>query len=284
MNKLNALFIGNCQCFGIVYFLNKCLEFKNTFNVKQYANWEMIENKDSIPVKDIQSADLFIFQPLPEIHGCYSTDPTVKDSIGSFVKETCTKLSFPYVYSSAMWPLCQAAKFQNRWFGWNSIHKLKEQGLSKNDIIYLYRSNQIDWEYSNRFKESIKILKEKESITDIKISDYIVNNQNNLLFLIPQHPTSVIYIHLANQILKKLNMNLIDIDQYTDINEVGFSDSTYDCNFGRFPIHLSTIMHYNINRIPDTDADSFYESRILDYFEYNKDMEIPNNNKKFDDR
>jgi hypothetical protein len=284
MNKLNALFIGNCHCSGLVYYLNKCLEFKNTFNVKQYANWQMIANKESVPVKDIQTADLFIFQPLPEVHGCYSTDPTVENSIGSFVKKNCIKISFPYTYSSALWPLCQPGQNQNRWFGWNCIHKLKEQGLNQKDIINLYKTNQIDWEYSIRFEQSINILKEKESKTDIKISNFIIDNFNNkLLFLIPQHPTSIVFIHLTNQILKKLNMNLIDINEYTDINEVGLPDSTYNLKSNRFPLHISAISHYNMNYTPDENADSFYESRINDYFYYNPGMQIPNY-KHYDDR
>ena len=285
MNKLKALFIGNCHSNGLIHYLNKSSEFKNTFSVKQYANWEMIKNKDSVPTKDIMESDLFIFQPLAEAHGCYSTDPTVKDSIGSFVKDTCTKISYPYTYSSAMWPLCQAAKYQNRWFGWNSIHKLKEQNLNDNDILHLYRTNKIDWEYSIRFEESIKILKEKELLTDIKVSDFIVNNiQSNLLFLIPQHPTSVVFIYLANQILKKLKMDPIGENEYSDINEVGLPDSTYDIISGKFPVHSSAIMHYNMNCNPDPDADSFYESRIIQYLQYNKDMQFPDKHKHFDDR
>ena len=132
--------------------------------------------------------------------------------------------------------------------------------------------------------EIINILKEKESKTDIKISNFIIDNFNNkLLFLIPQHPTSIVFIHLANQILKKLNMNLIDINEYTDINEVGLPDSTYNLKSNRFPLHISAISHYNMNYIPDENANSFYEARINDYFYYNPGMQIPNY-KHYDDR
>lgn len=285
MNKLNALFIGNCHSSGLIHFLNKSKKFKNTYNTKQYANWEMIRNKESLPIKDIKSADLFIFQPLPEVHGCYSTDPNIKDSIGSFVKHDCIKISYPYTYSSALWPLCQAGKNQNRWFGWNSIHKLKQLGLHQNDIIDLYRSNQIDWEYETRFNESIKILKQKESITDLKISDFVVNNfKNKLLFLIPQHPSSIIFINLANQILHKLNMDLIDENEYYDLNEIGLPDSTYDSKSNKFPIDISSIIYYNMDCKPDVEAKNFYETRIKQYLLYNKNMELPINHKQFDDR
>ena len=283
--KLNALVIGNCQTAGIVYFLNKSTEFKKIYSIKEYLNWQMIKNKDSIPIKDIESADLFIYQPLPEVHGCYSTDPNVSESIGSFVKKDCIKISFPYTYLSALWPICQASKNQNRWFGWNAIHKLKQNNLSETDILNLYKINNIDWEYDLRFEESIKILKEKESITDLKISDFIINNvKNYLLFLIPQHPTSIIFLKLANQILNKLNMDPIDESECFDINLACLADSTYDCKYGKFPLHISTIIHYNMNCIPDVESDLFYKKRIIDFLKYNTNNELPNSHKQFDDR
>lgn len=53
-------------------------------------------------------------------------------------------------------------------------------------------------------------LKNRELNTDIKISDYILNNYNSLiLFLTHNHPTSYIFINIVNQIYKILNQPLI---------------------------------------------------------------------------
>lgn len=272
MTKLNALFIGNCQNKGLIHYLSHSEEFVNTFNVKSYANWELIQNKESLPVIDIKNSDLFIFQPLPSVHGCYSTDPSVASSIGYFVKPSCTKISYPYVYCSSLWPIVQAAMKENRWFGGQVIDKLIKNGCNKNDIVQLFLDNKIDWEYESRFDESLSILKNKETLTDIKISDYIEQNiKSNILFLIPQHPTSIIFLELSNKILDKLNMKLLDISIVKTINDANLPDSTYELSTNMFPMHTSITNNGGFDYVVNyTDKSrEFYLKRINDYINLN---------------
>jgi hypothetical protein len=164
MSKLKSLFIGNCQNDGLKIFLLHSEEFRNTFETKSYANWQLIENQSSIPMKDVQEADLFVCQPLRPEYGCYSTDPTIEGSIGYYVNDKCIKITYPYVFSSSFWPIVQAGqgKNANRWFGNESIDKLLNDGLDKSEILNLYYENKIDWEYEKRFEHSIQILKNKD--------------------------------------------------------------------------------------------------------------------------
>lgn len=275
MSKLEALFIGNCQNNGLIQYLSLSEEFSKTYNIKQYANWELIDNNDSIPVNDIKNADLFIYQPLPPIHGCYSTDPTVENSIGYFVKNSCKKISYPYVYCSSLWPLIQAGYNDDRWFGGQVIDKLTSQGLEFKDVADLYFNNKIDWDYETRFIESMSILKNKEKLTDLKISDFIENNVKKIpLFLIPQHPTSVIFYELSNRILDNLGMQRVDISVIDTINDAGLPDSTYgDCTSGKihdlgmFPMHDSLIKDNEFIYVKNYNEKSidFYIERIKDY-------------------
>jgi hypothetical protein len=48
-------------------------------------------------MKDVEEADLFVYQPLRPEHGCYSTDPTIVGSIGYYVNNKCIKITHPYV-------------------------------------------------------------------------------------------------------------------------------------------------------------------------------------------
>jgi hypothetical protein len=270
MPKLKSLFIGNCQNNGLKTFLSYSQEFNDTFETKWYANWQLIENQSSIPMKDVQEADLFVYQPLKPEHGCYSTDPTIEGSIGYYVNDKCIKITHPYVFSSAFWPIVQAGKNQNRWFGNESIDKLLNSGLDKNGILDLFYKNKIDWEYKKRFEGSIKILKNKESITDMKISDFIEKNfKNQLLFLIPQHPTSIIFLNLANQVLEKLNMNKLDESIIKTVNDLEIEDSTYDCKSKIFPLHESAINDFELNFGKEylDDSKNFYEQRLLTYLQ-----------------
>ena len=272
MSKLKALFIGNCQNGGLRDFLSYSKEFCDTFETKWYANWQLIENQSCIPMKDVQEADLFVYQPLRPEHGCYSTDPTIEGSIGYYVNDNCIKLTHPYIFSSSFWPIVQAGqgKNSNRWFGSDPINKLLVVGLDANQILNLFYKNQIDWEYNKRYEESIQILKNKESITDIKISDFIEKNfKNQLLFLIPQHPTSVIFLNLANQVLEKLNMKKLDESIIKTANDLGLKDTTYDSISNMFPLHESVINDFQLNFGKEylQDSKNFYGQRLLTYLQ-----------------
>lgn len=272
MNKLNALFIGNCQNGGVIHYLLKSKEFSQTYETKIYANWELIANKSSIPMFDVESADLFVYQPLRPVHGCYSTDPNVYGSIGYYVKNSCIKISFPYVYSSAMWPIVQAKEYENRWWGGEVIDELVSQKINHDQIISLFLENKIDWRYKERFEKSINILKQKETITDINVSEFIEKKiKDDLLFLIPHHPTSIIFFYIANQILEKLDMEKLPENVIESINDVKLEDTTYRSSTCMFPLHKSSIMEYNLNYGKEylENSDNFYIQRIKTYLEMN---------------
>jgi hypothetical protein len=272
MKKLKCLLIGNCQNNAIMNYLSQSDEFSKTYEIKHYTNWQLIRDNCEVPMNDIQDADLFIFQPLRIVHGCYSTDPTVEGSIGYYVKDKCIKISYPYIFSSALWPLVQKGKYSNVWFGGEIVEDLISKGLTSTDILNMYDRNEIDWKYQDRFEKSLGILKNKESITDIKISNFIEENiQNELLFLIPQHPTSIIFLNIANQILEKLGMEKLKNFGERDIqslNPFNLPDSTYDNPSGLFPVHESLIQYFGITYKTNYSENSkeFYMNRLTDYF------------------
>lgn len=275
--RKKSVFLGNCQSAGIIPILNKSEEFRDMYDVQTYDNYMILRNEVCAPIDYIKQCDLFIYQPLSPVHGCYSTDPSVPDSIGSIIKEDCIKIAFPYTYCSSLWPIFQSGYNSNRWFGWEPIHKLRNTGISDSDIIELYRSNQIDWEYGQRFEETMKILEDKESITDIKITKFIRDRiSSDLTFLIPQHPTSTVFLEITSQIHEKLFGKKLDHSFLGEDNEGGLEDSTYgrvDC---RFPIHQSSIDFYKFtfsNESPD--AHDFYLKRLSEYLERNPGLNKP---------
>jgi hypothetical protein len=277
MVKKKSVFLGNCHNLGIITYLNKSEEFRELYSVEYYTNWELLKYKINPPVESIKNCDLFIFQPLSAVYGCYSTYPDVPDSIGSFVKDDCIKISYPYTYFSAFWPIVQSEQNKNRWLGWRPIHKLKTENLSDKDILNRYNKNSIDWEYEKRFEETISILKEKEKYTDISISNFIVDRiKSERLFLIPQHPTSIIFLEIANQILKKLNMSELSVSSIISENESNMLDSTYNRVDCKFPVHKSVIDFYQVNFTKeDSDSHDFYLNKIMDYLKMNHGNKTP---------
>jgi len=246
MKKL-ALFVGNCQAIGIMKFLINCPEFNQIYDCKFYANWEMIENKDILPINELRNCDLFIYQPLKKVFGCYSTDPTIDGSLGSLVKNSAIRISFPYVYNTAFWPIYETHTLEQRqrlnligWQGTYVIDKMFNDGMSEKDIIYSYDNNLINWDFENRFEQTFNILKEKEKITDLKITNYISDNlSKKRLFLTQQHPTSHIFIELSNNILDIIGLDKTEFNKlYFDLNHAVLPDSVYKHSDGKLPMSI----------------------------------------------
>ena len=254
-------------------FLQKSKQFSETYEIKQHANWRIMREKKSVHVEDVKAADLFIFQPLPPHHGCYSTDPRVKGSIGSLLKDSCVPISYPYTYYSALWPLCQAGAGENqinRWFGSEAIDALRDLDVNDYDIVGVYDRDEIDWLYESRHEETLKILRKKESITDIKISKFIEDNfRKKDLFLIPQHPSSLVFLEKANQVLEILGMDKITEDTIIGENDAELGDTTYQLPSNRFPIHSSAVEYYGLEFVTSYHSPAytkeFYKQRLIHY-------------------
>lgn len=268
-----ALFVGNCQNSGVLHYLNYNECFRNTYEVIRYNNYELIQNRSELPKHDLENADLFVYQPVNSIHGKYSTDPNQQGTMLNYLPDYVQTISYPYIYNSALWPLCQARLNANEWFGWESIYKLLVLGANENDIIELYRQNKIDWNYQKRYNLTNEILKSKEDLCDIKIMNFITEQlTKQLLFLMPQHPTSVVFAYLANCILKFLNLEPIEISANEPINIVNLPDSTYNRSDNLFPIHKSAIDHYGFDFAEKyiKDSEVFYENLIKNYIHQNE--------------
>jgi len=247
---LNIVYYSNCQYAGINYFLQDAIPNKyNTFHLENYS---LIKEKKPIPVDTIKRADLFIYQPIDKIHGIYSTDNSVENNIMSYLSPNCKVISFPYIYNSALWCLIPPANIDGYVGGFSNmdkyvnrepIEKLKSQGYSLNDVIAMYSKGEIDFDYENRFDNSVKILKEKESICDVKVIDFIVKHiRSRKLFFTQNHPTTCVFVHIANQVLSILgHNNKYDEFAYPDnvIKLPGeWPTTTYDAKYWKFEYQI----------------------------------------------
>jgi hypothetical protein len=269
--KKRAVFVGNCHNTCIIHFLKFSPEFMATYDIQSFFNWQLIEGRQSLELDAVKSADLFVYQPLAAEHGLYSTDPTVPNSIGSMVKDSAVKIAYPYTYCSSLWPICQAALGQNRWFGHESIVKLQSEGATNQDILRMYDNDAIDWQYESRFEQTMNILERKEEFTDIKVSKYIRDNFRSMdLFLIPQHPTSILMLEVANQLLDRTGFSRVPSTVIVGPNDFNNEDSTYQRSDCRFPMHSSAIRSYGLTWTnPSSDAHDFYRVRLQDYLRMN---------------
>tara|TARA_B110000208_G_C11708137_1_gene408289 strand:- start:470 stop:1288 length:819 start_codon:yes stop_codon:yes gene_type:complete len=268
MNNLKIGIYANCQgTIGLKYYLTRL--FPNC-NIDCLMNYHYIKTKKKINYKNVKQYDIFIFQPLDEKHGIYSTSKNIKNSIINMLNKKCIKISFPYIYNDAFWPLTLREwdskavpnKESPHGIGIKGYHNseiilnlLNIENKSKDDIKLLFLEQKINFNFKERFRKSIKILKEKEEICDIKITDYILQNYKiKKLFLTKNHPTSCIFKVLIEQILKILNIECsLDIFDFTNNNLCKLPgnqpNSEYEIKFFKFQYNVIIDNNYYLKII-----------------------------------
>jgi hypothetical protein len=100
-----------------------------------------------------------------------------------------------------------------RIFGEEIIINQIKSGKNKEEIIHEYQEGDIDFKVVSRFTESLLIMKERESVTDIKLTNYISNNyRKNKLFITHNHPTNILMIETVRQILNLMSLKMAKLD------------------------------------------------------------------------
>jgi hypothetical protein len=244
-SKKNCVIYANCQGYGIELFLNKHDLYKNTFATFRLENHILIGQQASLPIDLLNGASLFIYQPVAERHGCYATDHLKK-----YLPKHCQRISFPYIYNNALWPLYEEGDFI---MGEEIIRELLEKGVSLKSVVDLLCEERIDFQFEQRFQHTLSVLKQKEQETDVIMSDFIIRNiQRGKLFLTAAHPTSAVFIHCVNQILERLGFTLLPGTLPYHPNEANLPDcwptSPYEKTFYRYAYQ--------------NDWRSFYKNRV----------------------
>jgi hypothetical protein len=261
-----CILFGNCHCSGVRKFL-ELSNFYDEYQIYQFANWELIKDEKhmAIPVHLIKNADLVIYQPLSDIHNCYSTNRQNPDSFFSLLRDDCKTISFPRIHNNAIFPIFHKTSDKNNFYG-----RIKNNVESMQHFSYLYNNNMIDYDFDARMAENYYKSKEKEAECDIKIADFIYNNiSNHKLFLTQDHPTSFVFNQLTSKICEHLE---IDYDYEkgaaAEENIVGLKDSVYGRFDSQYPISNYAINHFDFRYIEkeSPDAHLFYALNSVDYF------------------
>jgi hypothetical protein len=225
---MNVFIFSNCQAGVIVPF------FPKTFHVVQYHNFNFIFKTVLDPIFEgyLRSCDYFIYQPLSDVYPVYSTE-----NLKKYLKPGCKTISFPYIFNDAFTPVYKTPKHDIAINGeysttdtYNIIYKniepiltlKREKNLNLKQILDLYDNNEIDFNYQQRFDTTIKILQEKEQQTDIKVSEFILNNyKQHKLFNYHtnttdtthcNHPSNYLLVYYTNQIFERMGLEKINYD------------------------------------------------------------------------
>lgn len=243
MKKL-CLIYANCQGQGLGYFLNQSPDFEKNYRVEYLYNYLMIEEKKELPAELLHQADLFIYQPIDDKHDLYSTSFVL-----SRLADRCQPISFPYLYNDALWPLFRNGK---KVVNAEPVLELLDSGASVPEVLFRFLALKIDFKFQQRFEKSLKILQERESVTQIKAADYILKHlKTERLFLTHNHPSTPLFIHCTNQILGVLGYAHLRKADFPHLNAANLP--------GYFPISSYERAHYQFSY--QDDWRHFYETK-----------------------
>jgi hypothetical protein len=257
----HVVLIGNCQCSGLRSVLSYT-NFNEKYHVTQYANWQMIENNESPPIRDLSNADVIIYQPLSDVYGCFSTNPENPNNMMSMCKPDSIALSFPRIHNNSIWPIFKKHKHKDEYYGRELLSYYTSQHiLTQDQFLYLYDNHILDFKMQDRFNYNMAITKQKEHNTDIKVHDYIIKNiDKTRLFLTQDHPTTTIFHHCVTQMLDTLDIDFspsFALDSI-DKNITGLEDSVYGHATHMYPDSSYSIFSYS----DSMQNDSFYRTEL----------------------
>ncbi len=284
---MKIVIYANCQGIGISYFLKKSIDIlsnpmRNSSDGRNLAGFcrnsleferishiridDIVFKKSNINYNLIKNADIFIYQPLDDKHGNISTNSILK-----LLKPECKKISFPYIYNNSFYPVIGPLVIKDSYRSkpcsviFNNseiITDLIDKKYNLNEILKLYRENKINFNYQKRWDYTNNILKEKEKNCDVKIVDFIKNNfSKQRLFLLENHPTSIIFINVVNQILEKLEIPV-------KINPTNYNLNDANLSGGLIPLDDSSNNFFNYEFNIEPNNYQYYKQIITNIYNF----------------
>lgn len=240
MSKKKCVLYGNCQ---IIIGIKSYLESQKDISLEiiTMQSFTMIRKQIKIDYDLIKSCEIFIYQPVNDSYGEYSSNNFLQH-----LNSNCIKIGVPFLYMDSFFPLLPiniahdidgGKKIDEN----NILNKEVIINLKKNhnneDIIDLYDNYCIDFNFKKRFDDNINRIFDKEKICDIKIVDFILENYKDIkLFDMHHHPTKILFDKIAEQIFEKLKIcSGINENKWNGILSVeNYPYSIYSINYFKF--------------------------------------------------
>jgi hypothetical protein len=210
--KSNAFLIGNCQAQPLRYILKQSKNFSRFFTLNDFPAVHIAKLEDVKRLyQDLEDCSLLITQPISDLY---------RDSIGlgtsSLFSIACNsnKITYPSLYFSGYNPELFYLKSAdgrsiNIDFDYHCkiIFKSYLDGYSiQNTYNTLFDNNEIL--NSSLADISFSIIRKREQLIDIKISDFIEKYyQAQRLFLTFNHPSTSLLKYVAAKILSELDLS-----------------------------------------------------------------------------
>ena len=221
------------------YFLKRQFDMIETVHIDNYRT---ISRNEKINTELLKKADFFIYEEIHERYKEYSTK-----HILSLLDKKCVYIQIPYVYNPVIWILALSDKVDyvvgnivnsNDYINSEVIVKLKLKGYSYDEIVYMYRNFQIDFEFPKRIEDYKLYLEDVDSRNEIKIKDFILENiSTHKLFNTHNRGSLKMYYHIFSEMMKIFDFEII-VDYSVTYNDTLFSTTVshtfYDYNIWKY--------------------------------------------------
>ena len=223
-DKLIVVIYGNCHTTNIRIALENYQPFCEKyvfFPIK--AIQEVKDNPDYFEQDCIKQCDVFIHQSI-RIGNRYG-DAFASENIIKKLKPGCRIISIPNVYHLPMcyfpqyYPAQELRKVKSGggtvFFRDKIIDECLEQGYGVRRIISEYKNTNrfAKEELSDLWNTFIEKVKMREKDWDIRVSDFLINNKNKVLFFDPNHPTPIFMEYVCKNLLELLDIDAQGFDK-----------------------------------------------------------------------
>jgi hypothetical protein len=251
-----CILYGNCQL--IIYVYEKIKVCLPEYTIIPYVNHDKLNTikLTNIDINHLKTCSLFIYQPLNDNHGVYSSNYLLKQ-----LPIDCIKISIPYIYNSSIYTVYYESSTP-KWrigtlynCGWKNIMIMIKNNIKLSEILLMYDKFELDFYFEERFNICINSLIEKEKHCTIKPSIFILNNyKDKRLFITQNHLTDFFTTWICNQILNALHTKYVIKEDITKNNII-----EQNCVNDIYNKKMLNFSHNLDNNLIKQQIENFYE-------------------------
>lgn len=251
---MKVVLYGTCQLFRIYETYLKDLDQFKDATMFNYGHYDFARKKLDLPLENIQTADIFMYQSLSTQYGIYSTE-NGNEGVLQFVKAEAIKISLPFFYLD-VYPL---HVYRDRVKCAISFEQYLQK-YSLQEILFMFFHGELDFQLQQRFDFSIAHMKKKEKLCNVFFADFVEKYFTTVqLCSCYCHPTAPVYRHIVNQIYKCLNIPIV-----LDIFQEPFEFVHGESEPGSIYMKRELCLQYNL------ECDEIHTAKLLkSYLEKN---------------
>lgn len=235
---------GNCQALGVSHFMRKA---RPDLIVESFQNYQIILGEQTVEalVASASKCNVFVYQPVDNKHGHFSTDYFIR----SIIPPTAKTVSFPYILSYGMFPLIGHG---DGVIGMDDIKDILSS-KSKAECLAQYDANEFDFRLWSRHLACAAEQARREDDCDVKMTKWMMNYSDHRLLLTYNHPSSLTFVQLAARVMEAAGLD------WKEINHGGDNDVNLPCTE---PVSRYVIDEFGWNVEPDASAHAHYRELL----------------------